>query len=196
MTTGALTGEFSQDRNAAGAASTVRESPTPPVEPLEDVVGRDQPMIYGFLFSRLSDHSELDDLCQEVFLRFHQNRGPAVDAKSTSKWLIGIARNVLREHVRKVQRRREVSWTELCLTLDEIKTSHDYEVFGLADLPDCLQSLGPSAREALEMHYRDRLKYSEIAKRLSRSEGAVKLLLFRARQALRHCIQKKLHEDD
>lgn len=32
--------------------------------------------------------------------------------------LVGVAPNVLREHIRKMIRRNEVAWTELCLALD------------------------------------------------------------------------------
>ena len=59
-------------------------------------------------------------------------------------------------------------------------------------LPDCLASLGPSARQALDFKYHAKLRLSEIGERLHRSEGAVKLLMFRARQALKHCIDTKL----
>ena len=98
-------------------------------------------------------------------------------------WLIGITRNLLREHMRRVKRRREQLWTEMCLEL-EAWYPPDYErtdgVIYL--LPDCLDSLGPTAREAIDMHYRSGLQLAEIGGKLRRSEGAVKLLLFRARQ--------------
>jgi RNA polymerase sigma-70 factor (ECF subfamily) len=48
--------------------------------------------------------------------------------------------------------------------------------------------LGQSARQALEMYYASRLRLAEIGQQLKRSEGAVKLLMFRARQALRRCL--------
>jgi RNA polymerase sigma-70 factor (ECF subfamily) len=58
----------------------------------------------------------------------------------------------------------------------------------MTQLPVCLQSLGQSARQALELHYASRLRLADIGDHLKRSEGAVKLLLFRARQALRRCL--------
>jgi RNA polymerase sigma-70 factor (ECF subfamily) len=35
------------------------------------------------------------------------------------------------------------------------------------------------------------MKLAEIGRRLRRSEGAVKLLMFRARQALKYCLASK-----
>ena len=62
----------------------------------------------------------------------------------------------------------------------------------LAHLPQCLHALGPSARQALELRYQTRLPLNDIGRKLHRSEGAVKLLMFRARQALKHCLDFKL----
>ena len=50
----------------------------------------------------------------------------------------------------------------------------------------------PSARQALNLRYEGSLRLAEIGRRLHRSEGAIKLLMFRARQALRDCLDNKL----
>jgi RNA polymerase sigma-70 factor (ECF subfamily) len=44
------------------------------------------------------------------------------------------------------------------------------------------------------MRYRGNLKLAAIGQKLHRSEGAVKLLMFRARQALKHCLDVKLKQ--
>ncbi len=84
----------------------------------------------------------------------------------------------------------------MCLeleTLDPAAEGQFDSAVGL--LPACLESLGPTAREALDLHYRGCLRLSAIGDKLHRSEGAVKLLLFRARQALRLCLTGKLQSD-
>ena len=105
---------------------------------------------------------------------------------------MGIARNLLSEHVRRLKRHKEIAWTELCMELDELASAEEEprseELF---HLPSCMERLGPSAREALEFHYGSRMQLVDIGQRLRRSEGAVKLLLFRARQALKHCLESK-----
>lgn len=154
------------------------------------IVDAHQKMVYGFLRARLVDAAAADDLCQEVFLRFLTSR-PLVAKGSgeVSAWLVGIARNVLREHARRSARRREVSWTELCLDIEpggaDAAMDDDDR---LRRLPECLDGLGQTARTALDLHYGERLRLAEIGRRFDRSEGAVKLLLFRARQAVRRCL--------
>ncbi len=152
-----------------------------------------QRVVYGFLRARLRDSAQAEDLCQEVFLRCYLGREKLDRATSLGAWLIGIARNILREHVRKVSRRHEVAWTELCLELDRLApAASSHEPDAMSHLPKCLDALGESAREAIDLRYRVQLCMQEIGRRLKRSEGAVKLLVHRSRQALRHCLESKL----
>ena len=92
--------------------------------------------------------ADAEDLTQEVFLRSYVGHTRSDRDVIIRAWLLGIARNVLREHSRKIRRRREVAWTELCLQMEDDlieNTSHRYEDV-MAHLPACLLSLGPSAR--------------------------------------------------
>lgn len=152
-----------------------------------------QNTVYGFLRARLLEPADAEDLCQEVFLRCYIGREKLQRASAIGPWLIGIARNLLHEHARGKQRRREVGWTELCLELDALVADHQSDSHeAIAHLPVCLDSLGQSAREAIDLRYRSQLRHGEIATRLKRSEGAVKLLMHRARQALKNCLDRKL----
>lgn len=156
------------------------------------IVQQNQGAIYGYFRARLLESADADDLCQEVFLRCYLGREKFSRAAAVRPWLIGIARNLLREHVRRKHRRREVAWTELCLELETLSEVHDQSDEAMTHLPVCLESLGKSAREALSLKYHAKMKLQEIGKRLCRSEGAIKLLMFRARQALKHCLDRKL----
>ncbi|MBI1347141.1 sigma-70 family RNA polymerase sigma factor [bacterium] len=156
------------------------------------LVERYQKLVYGYLRARVRSAADAEDMTQEVFLRSYQARARFDLGSLVQPWLLGIARNLLREHVRRHRRRHEIAWTELCL---ELETTAPPDLGSIDDhliwLPQCLAELGPSAREAIDGHYRLELKLSEIAETQHRSEGAVKLLLHRARQALRDCLHFK-----
>lgn len=153
---------------------------------------RHQKAIYGYLHARLWQPADAEDLCQEVFLRCYQGRaGSLPQGVSLRAWLLGVARRVLLEHARKVGRRKEIVWTELCLELDSAAPPPDNDRGEQLDqLQRCLETLGPSAREALEMRYSQQMPLAEIGRRMRRSEGAVKLLMHRARLALKHCLER------
>ena len=165
----------------------------------ETLVRRHQLVVYGYFRPRLIDATDAEDLCQEVFLRSYQKLAKFNHSVPLRAWLIGIARNVLREYVRAARRSREVAWTELCLKLESV-ASEDSAASGECSgfdnvrplLPGCMESLGTSARLSLQLHYADRRKVADIAEQLSRSNDAVRLLLYRARKALKRCIDGKL----
>jgi RNA polymerase sigma-70 factor (ECF subfamily) len=161
---------------------------------LEAVIQEHQGAIYGYLRSRLSQPADAEDLTQEVFLRWYLNRERFDEAQKVRPWLIGIARNVLLEYLKQRNSRKEVAWTELCLELEGLTDFKDDDSrYGevLTHLPACLEELGPSARQALTARYHANRSLAQIADDLQRSEGAVKLLMFRARQALKQCLDSK-----
>jgi RNA polymerase sigma-70 factor (ECF subfamily) len=162
-----------------------------------EIICRHQGAVFGYLRTRLLQSSDAEDLAQEVFLRCYSCWSRFEPSASVRPWLLGIARNLLRERARKVRRRKEVAWTELCLELDEMVSSEDH-LYGdmLGHLPGCLDSLGESAREAIELRYSAHLRLAEIGEKLCRSEGAAKLLMFRARQALKSCLDRKFEADE
>jgi RNA polymerase sigma-70 factor (ECF subfamily) len=166
----------------------------------EAIVAAHQSAVFGYLRARLFQPNDAEDLTQEVFLRFYLTRARFDSENLVRPWLLGIARNLLKEHARKQKRRKEVAWTELCLELDDMLrpgaeegSDGTYEDV-LAHLPGCMESLGPSARNAIDLRYRANLRLSDIGKKLHRSEGAVKLLMYRARQALKHCLNTRLNQ--
>jgi RNA polymerase sigma-70 factor (ECF subfamily) len=156
------------------------------------IVERHQGAVFGYLRARLLQPSDAEDLTQEVFLRCYSARARFDSASLIAPWLIGIARNLLREYARKRKRRREVAWTELCLEVEErAKTECEAPHELISQLSGCLDLLGPAAQEAIKLRYGAKLRLSEIGAKLARSEGAVKLLMFRARQALKYCLERR-----
>ena len=161
------------------------------------VVEQHQRAVYGYLRARLLQTSDAEDMTQEVFLRFYVTQARFDSTSLIRPWLLGIARNLLREHVKGLSRRKESNWTELCLELESVLPPNALwtdDDDSPVHLSRCLDSLGPSARQGIELHYRGEQKLVEIARQLHRSEGAVKLLLHRARQAIRDCIERRRKE--
>ncbi len=166
-------------------------------EAFSQLVLRHQRIVYGYLRARTLHSHDAEDMTQEVFLRCYQSLSRFDASCDVIPWLLGIARNSLREFVRRVRRKREVAWTAMCLELDDAAPRCDGVMGEMTDeLPTCLDALGASARQAIEMRYDARLRLAEIGEKLRRSEGAAKLLMFRARQALKSCLDRKTARND
>ena len=86
------------------------------------LIERHARLVHGYLRARLTRSADVEDLGQEVFLRVYTAKAaPRSDTPLRMRpWLLGIARNVLREHVRASRRRRETAWTALCLDIEDL----------------------------------------------------------------------------
>jgi RNA polymerase sigma-70 factor (ECF subfamily) len=156
------------------------------------LVERHQAVVFGYLRARMLRAHDAEDLTQEVFLRCFTSWARFDGTQQVRPWLLGIARNLLLEHARKYRRRKETAWTEACLEIDATVAAKEDALGDLADnLPVCMEGLADTARQAIEMRYRSELHLPEIGEKLRRSAGAAKLLMFRARQALKNCLLRK-----
>jgi len=152
------------------------------------------PRCYGYFHSRVLNSSLAADLSQEVFVRVFSAIGRFDPSKRLDAWLMGICRNILREHVRRSAGRREVAWTELCLELGEVADEEGIYDDMIALVPGCMSKLLPATEEVLREHYFDGKKLSDIATESGRSVAAVRMLVMRARRAIKSCIRKRLQE--
>ncbi len=146
--------------------------------------------VFGYFRARVLASHDAEDMAQEVFVRIYKALAKFDTDQLFRPWALGIARNVLREFIRKKHRRGEVAWSELCLDLEE-QMEEDESVFEdiLDFVPLCMNEINESGSEALKSHYMGGRKVAEIADHMGRTLGAVKVLMVRARQALKRCIQ-------
>lgn len=54
----------------------------------------------AFLYARVSDKSEADDLLQEILLKVHRNLAQLQTEVSLQSWLFQIAQNTIVDHYR------------------------------------------------------------------------------------------------
>src|SRR5436190_21258705 len=71
---------------------------------LDELVRAHQARLRAYLFSRTGDIDAADDLAQEVFLVVFRLIDKYDSARPAWPWLMGIARNELREHWRSAAR--------------------------------------------------------------------------------------------
>jgi len=66
----------------------------------------------------------------------------------------------------------------------------------IAALRACLEKLSPAARRLVELRYAGQLKLGEIAARVGRQGESVRKSLYRTRQVLRECIQRRIRAEE
>jgi len=154
------------------------EQPHSDIERLYRELG---PMIWAYLRRQPVAPDEADEILQETFVVVAANPAAVRAAASQRAWLFGIARNLLREHVRRHSRRRSEPLPEdFAAPSAPAGDGEEIEAMrrAIAGLPE-------AQREVLELRLREDLSYKEIAEVLEVPIGTVRSRLHHAVRALR-----------
>lgn len=144
------------------------------------------------------NRSEVDDLAQETFLELYRNYDKIPEGVPPERWVIGIARNVGLNYLRKTARRGRLHREALAELLAKTQTDVDRHA-GLDDvgtaLEQCLTHLPADRKRLLELKYQQDLSSTAIAQAVRSTAEAVRIALHRIRAGLRNCIARKLERD-
>lgn len=144
--------------------------------------------LFRFLFNMTRQREVSEDMVQNVFFRMLRYPDGFAGFGEFRTWMYHIARNVVYDHFRKVKR---TPYTE---SIEELTDHPDYgqtsdsqleKEQDLKMLERAMARLNDENRELLIMCRYQELKYSEIAKILNTTEGAVKVRVHRALNQLK-----------
>jgi RNA polymerase sigma-70 factor (ECF subfamily) len=146
--------------------------------------------VYAYVARRLAGRSDVEDVTAEVFRQALVNLGHFEwRGVPFLAWLLRIAANAVTDHWRRVSRE------QLLPNADgpEPSPTHPADIDAVerrALLFRLVRTLPADQRRVIEMRFAEEKGVREIARELSRTEGAVKQLQFRAIQNLRAQLQK------
>lgn len=137
------------------------------------------------------NRSLADDLTQETFMVFLRKPFNFLGHEPTAEYLRGIARYIWLEALRQNARlpQTQIEAEDQAFT-DYAGPSHGDAY--LDALRECEETLAGKSREAVRLHYADKLTQEQIAERLDMKPNGVKTLLQRARQHLRSCVERRV----
>ncbi|MHB8395332.1 MAG: RNA polymerase sigma factor [Candidatus Dormibacteria bacterium] len=145
------------------------------------------PQIYRYVASRVRSQDLAEDITSEVFFkalraigRYRQTGHPF------SAWLYQIAVNAITDHYR--SRRRTEESIDESPEISDGSTPVDEDVaqrMGAHDIWGLIEALPEQQRVAMTLKYGEDLRLAEIGVIMGKTEGAVKLLVFRGTATLR-----------
>ncbi len=142
--------------------------------------------IVRYIFVRINDQTEAEDLAGDVFLRALKSldsyRGRSEQIRA---WLFKIAHNLAVDYLRKVSKRKNIFINEVeipdSLNIEEtVETKLDVE-----RLSKALEHLTPAQREVIGLRFFAGLSSTEVGKTLGKSSGAVREMQRTAIETLR-----------
>jgi RNA polymerase sigma-70 factor, ECF subfamily len=144
-----------------------------------------------YVFVRIGDRSEAEDLASEVFvkaldsLKTYQERGLPMQA-----WLFRIAHNLVVDHLRKATRQKAVPLEDTQIYDESDPVTAAETNLEMARVNQAMQSLTEEQREVVRLRFFGGLTSKEVSKVLDKSDGAVREMQRASLEKLRHLLNE------
>lgn len=170
----------------------------------EALFGRHKENIFNFSLRLLGNRPDAEDVTSEVFVLLFQKRFVDDGRAKLTTWLFTVARNNCLTRLRSVKHTistwfkketgvEESQWDLPDTSIDAGESMRQKESARL--VRKALMKLPIEQKEALILREYEKKDYAEIAQILNCSFEKVKILIFRAREALRKDLLPILKED-
>jgi RNA polymerase sigma-70 factor (ECF subfamily) len=161
-----------------------------------DLVSRHGERVYAVLMRLVADPQTAEELAQEAFVRAYRGLANFRGEARFGTWLVQIAVNLARDHIRERQRSRFESLDaalerdpDRAVFVDSRSQSNPltdlYEKEMVKQFELALTELPPSYREVFILHHLENMSYEDIAEVTQDSIGSLKVRAHRARKLLK-----------
>jgi len=145
--------------------------------------------IYSFVYTRLRNHAEAEEVVQETFLAVFRSFDRYRGQSSLLSWIYGIAKNTANSsirHSRSLNERVDLADDEDLMPRPSLAVGTPAEQLDLhrfrEQLTQRLEGLADWQTEIFEMRHFENLSIPEISRRTTRSSDAVRSSLYRVKR--------------
>ncbi len=152
-------------------------------------------MVFRYLYHRVSDRQTAEDFTSETFVRaLRRIDSLTFQGRDVGAWLVTIARNIVRDHVKSSRFRLEVSTADMRDADRATDGPEDAVLQGLTNdqLLACVAQLNDEQRECIVLRFLQGLSVAETAAAMGKKDGAVKALQHRAVKRLGNLLPEGL----
>jgi RNA polymerase sigma-70 factor (ECF subfamily) len=146
--------------------------------------------IYKYVYYKVGDPNEAEDLCEQVFLKAWEAIGRYTwYGYPFSSWLYRLAHNLVVDHYRT---RREILPLNDTLLIREEPIDPEVALarsLGSNDLRRAILRLTPEQRQVICLKFIEGYSNSEIATMMDKKEGAIRALQYRALRSLQAILE-------
>ena len=140
-------------------------------------------MVHRYLLHRVGDRAQAEDFTSETFVRaLRRIDSLSFQGRDVGAWLLTIARNIVRDHVKSSRFRLEVSTADMRDADRVTDGPEDAVVQALTNeqLLACIRQLGGEQQECISLRFLQGLSVAETAAVMGKKDGAIKALQHRA----------------
>lgn len=161
-------------------------------EAFANLVLRNKSLVFRIAARFAQDDDELEDICQETFIKAYEGLGKFRRDAPFEQWLKRIAINTCHDSLRKRrhEKKRESLESVACKAMDEADAAR-HEAHQARDMLDwAMGFLKPAERLVITLLELEEMTVKEIVALTGWSESNVKVRAWRARQALKKILEK------
>ncbi|WP_245753214.1 sigma-70 family RNA polymerase sigma factor [Geodermatophilus ruber] len=140
-------------------------------------------VVYRYVYHRVGDRAQAEDFTSETFVRaLRRIDSLSFQGRDVGAWLVTIARNIIRDHVKSSRFRLEVTTADMRDADRATDGPEDAVVARLTNeqLLSCIRQLGSEQQECISLRFLQGLSVSETAAVMGKKDGAIKALQHRA----------------
>ena len=157
-----------------------------------------QSKLFAYVYCKVSDKAEVEDLMQEVFAKVYKNIELYDESKSSFyNFILTNAKQVISDYFRNnnnyENRIEKIYLNSNVISDEDIAIIYD-SIDGEYNLKSVLDELPETQRMALNLVYIKNMSYKDAARIMKKSELSVKSLIFRAKRILKKEITEKYPE--
>jgi RNA polymerase sigma-70 factor (ECF subfamily) len=169
----------------------------------EEIVRKYQQTVFNVICHNIGYRNDVEDIAQKVFAKVYFSLAKFDNNRPFFPWLYRIAVNQSYDELRRLRRRKVLTFTELSLdetdriealmSKNAITPSSPEETRELQELLlKMLGQLPEQQRIAIVLRDLEDMPYEQMAQVLKCTEQAARLKVFRARSRLRELLEKSL----
>ncbi len=182
-----MTRSFGKEKPMDNGASSYRRFLAGDDSALASLIDEYRMPLQMFLYSFCGNHDTAEEAAVETFVKLATKKPKYNDSAAFKTWLFRIGRNTAADFVRKAGRHAPVSLEETADTLTDDITPEDIYIKEERNrqLFSSMKKLNERYYTVLWLRYFENLPVKDIAMIIHKSEGNTKVLLGRAREALK-----------
>lgn len=153
------------------------------ISAFEVLYDRYLPKVYRFIYRRVGNQAEAEDLTSFVFLHALEGilKGQYSSRNKFSAWLFSIVRTKVADHFRERKKMPLADFDEELKTIDPQEVTPEE----LRYLSECYSALNNTEQELLALRFSADLDFNTIASILHKNTAAVKMATYRSLDKLR-----------
>ena len=153
-----------------------------------------QQRLFGYIFRRVANRDQAMEVLQQVNLVLCHKADNFKLGTNFAAWSSTVAHYQILAYRKSLGRDRLVFADEVVAIINEREDESEMREGVLSHLRHCLEIMSSDNQVFIKLRYEGGLSMKQIAMKISKTAGAVKVKLHRLRRSLRDCVQNRLQE--